>query len=63
MARGVKMKYEVTIREIEIYTVPVEADSIAEAKDKAWDLLTDNNENKAKYHNDSDGESEAIELD
>lgn len=54
--------YEVTIKEIEIYVIDeIEANSEDEAKEMAWELITDD-EGKQKYHNDSDGKSEALEL-
>lgn len=57
------MKYEVTIREIEIYSLEVEAETDEEAQDKAWELLTEGDEkNKGQYHHDSDGSSEAYEI-
>ena len=54
-------EYIVQIKEIEIYHVPVKAKNKAEAIDIAWELLTESDEEKAKYHNDSDGESQVIE--
>lgn len=54
-------KYEVEIREIEVYRIVVEADCEADAEDKAWEMLTDGT-NKDQYHNDSDGEARAVEL-
>lgn len=55
------MEYEVTLKEIEIYVVTVEAANEEEARNAAWEKLTEDG-NKYKYHHDSDGESEAIEV-
>lgn len=55
-------KYQVILKEIEIYCIEVEADSSNDACDKAWDILTESERNKAQYHDDSDGESEAFEV-
>lgn len=52
---------KVTIKEIEIYTVKVEADNEDEATDKAWEML--DTKDKFDYHNNSDGETEVYELD
>jgi len=54
-------KYEVTLKEIEIYVVNVEAESEKEAKNKAWEILEENG--RDKYHNDSDGEAEITDSD
>lgn len=56
-------KYEVTIREIEIYVVPVEAENEDQASEIAWEMITENEDSKYKYHNDSDGETEVEEID
>lgn len=56
-------KYEVVLKEIEVYVVRVEADSEESAIDKAWDEITDCEEHKFKYHNDSEAESKAYEID
>ena len=50
------MKYEVTLKEIEIYVVNVEADSEEEAKQEAWATLEENG--RSSFHTDSDGEAE-----
>lgn len=55
-------KYHVILKEIEIYTIEVDAETEEEACDIAWDLLTDSEENKAQYHDDSDGLSEAFKV-
>ena len=54
-------KYEVTLKEIEIYVINVEAESEYEAKVKARQILEENG--KDKYHNDSDGEAEITDSD
>ncbi len=54
--------YEVTLKEIEIYLVKVEADDELSAKNAAW-LELENAENKHNYHHDSDSESDACEID
>ena len=56
------MKFEVTIKEIEIYEMEVEAEDKDAAIEQAWEMI-DTEEGKAKYHNDSDGESSAVEID
>lgn len=56
-------KYEVILKEIEIYNIEIEAETEVEACNQAWELLTESESNKAKYHNDSDGESSASEID
>lgn len=58
------MKYEVTLKETEIYILEVEVDGDeVEAIDKAWKMLSDNgNDHRTEYHSDteSDAEAEAI---
>ena len=54
-------KYEVTLKEIEVYHFDkIEAVDRSEAEEKAWALLS--GDDKYKYHQDSDGESEILEL-
>jgi hypothetical protein len=49
-------KYSVEIREIEVYLIEgIEADDEIDAKMKALEVIEDNN-NKYKYHSDSDCE-------
>lgn len=56
------MKFEVEVKAIEIYRFPeIEADSETEALEKAWDLLA-TEENRYKYHDNSDDECEVVEL-
>jgi len=55
------MKYEVKVKKIEKYLVEVEANSECEAMDKADDILDDETK-KDQYHDDSECESEAFEL-
>lgn len=56
-------KYDVTMREIEIYIVEdVEADDESEAYEVAQ-LLIGTEEGKQKYHSDSDAEYTAYEPD
>lgn len=52
-------QYEVTLKNIEIYTLTVDAESENEAIGTGWDML---DENKNKYHNDSDFEESAFEV-
>ena len=54
-------KYEVTLKEIEIYVITIEACDHDEAIRKAWDML-DSEESKQNYHHDSDCEDEFYEL-
>ena len=54
--------YEVTLKEIEVYLVKVEADDELSAINAAW-LELGNAENKHNYHHDSDSESGAYEVD
>lgn len=49
-------KYNVEIREIEVYSIDVEAESEDDAVCIAQELLEDNDE-KYKYHHDSDYET------
>lgn len=52
--------FEVIIREIEIYTVDVEADSEEEAIYKAYEAI-ETDEGRRKHHDDSFSEEEAFE--
>lgn len=55
--------YEVTLKEIETYVITkIEADDEFEAIEKGWELLFESEENKAKYYNDSDEQSEAVKI-
>jgi hypothetical protein len=54
------MKYEVTIKQIEIYRLEIVADSQYEAEKLAWEKFA---ADKNQYHNDSDSEIECIEED
>jgi len=54
------MKYEVTIKEIEIYIIEVDATDEDNAYDKAWDKL--GSDDKDDYHSNSDAETEVKEL-
>ena len=55
------MKYEVTIKQIEQYIIDeVEAASEDEAIKKAWEMMGE--KGKEHFHDDSDSESEAYEL-
>ena len=54
-------KYDVTIKEIEIYRIEgVEAESEADAEDIAWGILETTG--KDNYYVDSDGEADALEV-
>ena len=53
-------KYEVTLKETEIYRFEVEADNAGSALDTAYELL--DSDKKQSYHQDSDGESEVNKL-
>lgn len=53
--------YDVTLKQIEIYSIQVSANSRKEAIDKAWGFI-ESDEGKAEYHYDSDAEQEAIEA-
>ena len=55
------MKFEVELKEIEIYRMEVDADTEEEAIDKAYELI-DTEAGKQIYHNDSDGASEVTEI-
>ena len=55
------MKYEVTLRETEIYVIEVEADSEEEATENAY-IIFENASEKGIYHYDSDSESSAYEI-
>lgn len=52
--------YTVEVKKIEMYSVPVEAESEEEAIDEAFSIL-EHEAGEAKFHNDSDAEAEAIE--
>lgn len=52
--------WEVTLKEIEVYFVRVEAESESEAIEKAMDAI-EGAEGKAIHHDDSDGEVDAVE--
>lgn len=54
-------KYEVTLKEIEIYTLEVEAKSLDDAIEKAWNEIQEY-DGKDKYHNMSDGSATATEI-
>ena len=54
-------KYEVILKEIEIYVVEIEAETEEEALDKAWDTVM-TKEGKLNYYHESDGDSEVHEL-
>lgn len=54
------MKFEVRIKQIEIYDLEIEADSEQEAIEVAHEKLA--SEDKHKYHVDSDGEDTAYEI-
>jgi len=56
------MKYEITLKEIEKYVMEVEAENETEAFTKAYALI-ETDEGKAMYHDDSDSEYEAYDLD
>ena len=54
--------FQVKVTSTEVYIFPsIEADNEEEAKDKALILLEDNG-NKNKYHDDSEGSEEAWEI-
>ena len=55
------MKYQVTLKEIEIYVMEVSADCEEEAIDKAYELIG-TKKGKLTYHDDSDSESDIEEL-
>tara|TARA_R110002096_G_scaffold100226_1_gene222142 strand:- start:353 stop:523 length:171 start_codon:yes stop_codon:yes gene_type:complete len=52
--------WNVTLKEIEIYCVGVEAETESEAIEKAFALI-ETDEGKATHHDNSDGEAEAYE--
>ena len=55
-------KFEVTVKEIEIYVFDeIEADNEMEAREKSYELLNTKGI-KEDHHNDSDGEIIAIEI-
>lgn len=54
-------KYEVQLKDIEIYRVEVDADSEDDAIDKAWEAI-ESEEGKMNYHEDSDGVSVAFKI-
>ena len=51
-----------TLREIEVYVLKIEADDKEEALEKAYKEI-ETEEGKNTYHNDSDGESTVYEAD
>jgi hypothetical protein len=55
-------KYEVKLKDIEIYVIKVRADNKDSAIDKAWEMIC-TEKGKAEHHYDSDGESDATEID
>lgn len=56
-------KFEVTVKEIEIYILEVEADSEDLAREKAYIILDGEDADKAVYHNDSDSEAHVQDAD
>lgn len=54
-------KYEVVLKQSEIYIVTVVADDEEEAKELAWDKLSSDDNNKYDYHHDSVGETMMVE--
>lgn len=55
-------KFEVTLREIEIYFIEeIDADSEEDAVEKAYELISDE-KGRQTYHDDSDSEPEACEV-
>jgi len=52
-------KYEVKVKETEIYILTVEADNEYHARDIAWDKLMEADD-KDVYFDESDGETEVI---
>jgi len=54
------MKYEVTLKQIEVYCMDVEAETEKEAIEKAWELYE---ADKNEYHHDSESESIAYDID
>lgn len=55
-------RYEITVEEIERYTLILEADSEADACEKAEEILETEESAKPRYHNESDGRSRAVVL-
>jgi len=55
------MKYEIILKEIEVYVLDIEADSEDEALQMAYSKI-DSEDGRANYHHDSDGEYEIFEL-
>lgn len=53
--------YEVTITESEKYVLIIEAENETEACDKAYKKF-DNSPDKGRYHRDSDGGIEALDI-
>lgn len=58
------MKYEVTLREIEVYVLDIEADSEEDAIQKAWCELSENGKDRrGEYHNDTEtGNCDVFEI-
>lgn len=57
------MKYEVTLKEIEIYRFEIKADTEDDAVEAAWNILLEDPNGKCNHHHDSDGDHEVLELD
>jgi len=56
--------YEVILREINEYVVPVEADNEDDAIEMAWEIIMEDEKNRDMYFSDSEeGECQAYELD
>ena len=63
-------KYEVTLKETNVYVLEVELDSEDmedEAIDKAWEMLIDSEsdgkkDNRSAYFNDNESDADAVEL-
>ncbi len=53
-------KFEVTVKQIEIYNFEFEAEDEESAIEKADEIM--GTDEKYKYHNDSDGECTAYEI-
>jgi hypothetical protein len=54
-------KYEVKLKDIEIYVIKVRADDKDNAIDKAWEMIC-TEDGKSEHHYDSDGEGDATEI-
>jgi hypothetical protein len=52
-------RFEVAIRQIEVYSVEVEAEDEQEAEDKAWELVMNDRD---EYHIDSDASTKVYQL-